>query len=69
MAYILKHALTDSLWLSFPHGMIGQPAEVFEFEGNVYSHHLSAIARKHSLIAGIYLCGSITLYVVFTSKR
>ncbi|XP_077571497.1 DNA excision repair protein ERCC-8-like [Stigmatopora nigra] len=28
-----------------------KPAEVFEFEGNVYSHHLSPIARKHSLIA------------------
>ncbi|XP_054466725.1 DNA excision repair protein ERCC-8 isoform X2 [Anoplopoma fimbria] len=29
-----------------------KPAEVFEFEGNIYSHHLSPIARKHSLIAG-----------------
>ncbi|XP_013858153.1 DNA excision repair protein ERCC-8 isoform X2 [Austrofundulus limnaeus] len=29
-----------------------KPAEVFEFDGNVYSHHLSPIARKHSLIAG-----------------
>uniref|UniRef100_A0A3Q3G6A8 DNA excision repair protein ERCC-8 n=1 Tax=Kryptolebias marmoratus TaxID=37003 RepID=A0A3Q3G6A8_KRYMA len=28
-----------------------KPADVFEFEGNVYSHHLSPIARKHSLIA------------------
>ncbi|XP_077378171.1 DNA excision repair protein ERCC-8 [Festucalex cinctus] len=28
-----------------------KPAEVFEFEGTVYSHHLSPIARKHSLIA------------------
>lgn len=28
-----------------------KPAEVFEFEGNVYSHHLSPIAKKHSLIA------------------
>ncbi|XP_028434546.1 DNA excision repair protein ERCC-8 isoform X2 [Perca flavescens] len=28
-----------------------KPAEVFQFEGNVYSHHLSPIARKHSLIA------------------
>lgn len=28
-----------------------KPAEVFEFETNVYSHHLSPIARKHSLIA------------------
>lgn len=33
--------------------VIFQPAEVFEFEGNVYSHHLSPIARKHSLIAGV----------------
>ncbi|XP_054630044.1 DNA excision repair protein ERCC-8 isoform X2 [Dunckerocampus dactyliophorus] len=29
-----------------------KPAEIFEFEGNVYTHHLSPIARKHSLIAG-----------------
>ncbi|XP_056889565.1 DNA excision repair protein ERCC-8 isoform X2 [Takifugu flavidus] len=28
-----------------------KPAEVFEFEGNVYSHHLSPIAKKHTLIA------------------
>ncbi|XP_061756685.1 DNA excision repair protein ERCC-8 [Nerophis ophidion] len=28
-----------------------KPAEVFEFEGNVYTHHLSPIAKKHSLIA------------------
>ncbi|KAJ8413989.1 hypothetical protein AAFF_G00065870 [Aldrovandia affinis] len=28
-----------------------KPAEVFQFEGNVYCHHLSPIARKHSLIA------------------
>ncbi|XP_019733589.1 DNA excision repair protein ERCC-8 [Hippocampus comes] len=28
-----------------------KPAEVFEFEDTVYSHHLSPIARKHSLIA------------------
>ncbi|MEQ2298412.1 DNA excision repair protein ERCC-8 [Ameca splendens] len=28
-----------------------KPAEMFEFEDNVYSHHLSPIARKHSLIA------------------
>nr|XP_057927389.1 DNA excision repair protein ERCC-8 [Doryrhamphus excisus] len=28
-----------------------KPAEVFEFESNVYTHHLSPIARKHSLIA------------------
>ncbi|XP_033828006.2 DNA excision repair protein ERCC-8 [Periophthalmus magnuspinnatus] len=28
-----------------------KPAEIFEFETNVYSHHLSPIARKHSLIA------------------
>ncbi len=48
--------LTDPvcLLLSCPysHFVIFQPAEVFEFEGNVYSHHLSPIARKHSLIAG-----------------
>uniref|UniRef100_A0A3B4BDZ2 Uncharacterized protein n=1 Tax=Periophthalmus magnuspinnatus TaxID=409849 RepID=A0A3B4BDZ2_9GOBI len=30
-----------------------KPAEIFEFETNVYSHHLSPIARKHSLIAGL----------------
>ncbi|XP_026870167.1 DNA excision repair protein ERCC-8 isoform X1 [Electrophorus electricus] len=28
-----------------------KPAEVFQFEGNVYCHHMSPIARKHSLIA------------------
>uniref|UniRef100_A0A8C7X8G3 DNA excision repair protein ERCC-8 n=1 Tax=Oryzias sinensis TaxID=183150 RepID=A0A8C7X8G3_9TELE len=28
-----------------------KPAEVFEFESNIYNHHLSPIARKHSLIA------------------
>ncbi|XP_068594697.1 DNA excision repair protein ERCC-8 isoform X2 [Brachionichthys hirsutus] len=28
-----------------------KPAEVFEFETNVYSHHLSPIARRHTLIA------------------
>ncbi|XP_066567519.1 DNA excision repair protein ERCC-8 [Amia ocellicauda] len=27
------------------------PAEVFNFEGTVYCHHMSPIARKHSLIA------------------
>lgn len=40
--------------LSFFHDVMLQPAEVFEFEGNVYSHHLSPIARKHSLIAGVW---------------
>lgn len=28
-----------------------KPAEEFQFEGNVYCHHMSPIARKHSLIA------------------
>lgn len=28
-----------------------KPAEVFQFEGNVYCHHMSPIARKHTLIA------------------
>ncbi|XP_067087079.1 DNA excision repair protein ERCC-8 isoform X1 [Osmerus mordax] len=28
-----------------------KPAEVFQFEGNVYCHHMSPVARKHSLIA------------------
>ncbi|XP_036435327.1 DNA excision repair protein ERCC-8 isoform X2 [Colossoma macropomum] len=28
-----------------------KPAEAFQFEGNVYCHHMSPIARKHSLIA------------------
>lgn len=40
--------------LSFSHDVMLQPAEIFEFEGNVYSHHLSPIARKHSLIAGVW---------------
>uniref|UniRef100_A0A7M4FFW3 ERCC excision repair 8, CSA ubiquitin ligase complex subunit n=1 Tax=Crocodylus porosus TaxID=8502 RepID=A0A7M4FFW3_CROPO len=29
-----------------------QPADVFNFEGTVYSHHMSPIATKHCLIAG-----------------
>uniref|UniRef100_A0A8C7KHJ5 DNA excision repair protein ERCC-8 n=1 Tax=Oncorhynchus kisutch TaxID=8019 RepID=A0A8C7KHJ5_ONCKI len=33
-----------------------KPAEVFQFEGNVYCHHMSPIARKHSLIAGVCVC-------------
>ncbi|XP_028852400.1 DNA excision repair protein ERCC-8 [Denticeps clupeoides] len=28
-----------------------KPAEVFQFEGNVYCHHMSPLARKHALIA------------------
>ncbi|XP_063051057.1 DNA excision repair protein ERCC-8 isoform X2 [Engraulis encrasicolus] len=28
-----------------------KPAEVFHFEGNVYCHHMSPVARKHTLIA------------------
>ncbi|KAK3540419.1 hypothetical protein QTP70_030970 [Hemibagrus guttatus] len=28
-----------------------KPADVFQFDGNVYCHHMSPIARKHSLIA------------------
>ncbi|KAG9334746.1 hypothetical protein JZ751_006583 [Albula glossodonta] len=28
-----------------------KPAEVFQFEGNVYCHHMSPVARKHSFIA------------------
>ncbi|KAI5610353.1 DNA excision repair protein ERCC-8, partial [Silurus asotus] len=27
-------------------------SDVFQFDGNVYCHHMSTIARKHSLIAG-----------------
>ncbi|KAI1900151.1 hypothetical protein AGOR_G00047060 [Albula goreensis] len=30
-----------------------KPAEVFQFEGNVYCHHMSPVARKHSFIAGV----------------
>uniref|UniRef100_A0A1D5P390 ERCC excision repair 8, CSA ubiquitin ligase complex subunit n=1 Tax=Gallus gallus TaxID=9031 RepID=A0A1D5P390_CHICK len=29
-----------------------QPADVFQFEGTVYSHHMSPVATKHCLIAG-----------------
>ncbi|XP_008172702.1 DNA excision repair protein ERCC-8 isoform X4 [Chrysemys picta bellii] len=29
-----------------------QPADVFNFEGTVYSHHMSPVATKHCLIAG-----------------
>ncbi|KAK7145775.1 hypothetical protein R3I93_013492 [Phoxinus phoxinus] len=28
-----------------------KPAEEFQFDGNVYCHHMSPVARKHSLIA------------------
>ncbi|OXB60120.1 hypothetical protein ASZ78_008426, partial [Callipepla squamata] len=28
-----------------------QPADVFQFEGTVYSHHMSPVATKHCLIA------------------
>uniref|UniRef100_A0A4W5KE97 DNA excision repair protein ERCC-8 n=1 Tax=Hucho hucho TaxID=62062 RepID=A0A4W5KE97_9TELE len=35
-----------------------KPAEVFQFEGNVYCHHMSPIARKHSLIAGVCVTSS-----------
>ncbi|XP_056145369.1 DNA excision repair protein ERCC-8 [Lampris incognitus] len=28
-----------------------RPAEIFQFEENIYCHHMSPIARKHSLIA------------------
>ncbi|KAK2898381.1 hypothetical protein QQF64_032420 [Cirrhinus molitorella] len=28
-----------------------KPAEEFQFDGNVYCHHMSPIARKHSLVA------------------
>lgn len=47
--------MTDPLFTSFSvfSHCDFQPAEVFEFDGNVYSHHLSPIARKHSLIAGV----------------
>lgn len=38
------------------HFLFFQLAEVFEFEGNVYSHHLSPIAKKHTLIAGVCVC-------------
>lgn len=70
LAYILNKTCTQvltnglistpkDLWLFFscsirPHVVTLQPAEVFEFDGNVYSHHLSPIARKHSLIAGVW---------------
>lgn len=49
----LNDTMCWSVHLSFCLFVICQPAEVFEFEGNVYSHHLSPIARKHSLIAGV----------------
>lgn len=49
----LADDLCVSITPSFFLFVILQPAEVFEFEGNVYSHHLSPIARKHSLIAGV----------------
>uniref|UniRef100_A0A8B9YZ82 Uncharacterized protein n=1 Tax=Buteo japonicus TaxID=224669 RepID=A0A8B9YZ82_9AVES len=32
-----------------------QPAGVFHFEGTVYSHHISPVATKHCLMAGMYV--------------
>uniref|UniRef100_A0A8C6YL83 ERCC excision repair 8, CSA ubiquitin ligase complex subunit n=1 Tax=Nothoprocta perdicaria TaxID=30464 RepID=A0A8C6YL83_NOTPE len=32
-----------------------QPADVFHFDGTVYSHHMSPVATKHCLIAGMYV--------------
>uniref|UniRef100_A0A3P8WL11 Excision repair cross-complementation group 8 n=1 Tax=Cynoglossus semilaevis TaxID=244447 RepID=A0A3P8WL11_CYNSE len=65
--YVHKFSVETVQWYPYDTGMIVsssfdktmkvwdtetlKPAEVFEFEGNVYSHHLSPIARKHSLIA------------------
>ena len=33
-----------------------QIADVFNFEETVYSHHMSPVATKHCLVAGLYLC-------------
>lgn len=32
-----------------------QTADVFNFEETVYSHHMSPVATKHCLVAGLYL--------------
>nr|XP_009925989.1 PREDICTED: DNA excision repair protein ERCC-8-like isoform X2 [Haliaeetus albicilla] len=32
-----------------------QPADVFHFEGTVYSHHMSPVATKHCLIAAVFV--------------
>uniref|UniRef100_A0A8C8JEB7 Uncharacterized protein n=1 Tax=Oncorhynchus tshawytscha TaxID=74940 RepID=A0A8C8JEB7_ONCTS len=32
---------------------------MFQFEGKVYCHHMSPISRKHSLIAGVCVCGCV----------
>uniref|UniRef100_A0A672KW69 DNA excision repair protein ERCC-8 n=1 Tax=Sinocyclocheilus grahami TaxID=75366 RepID=A0A672KW69_SINGR len=31
-----------------------KPAEEFQFDGNVYCHHMSPVARKQSLVAGVF---------------
>uniref|UniRef100_A0A671QNV2 DNA excision repair protein ERCC-8 n=1 Tax=Sinocyclocheilus anshuiensis TaxID=1608454 RepID=A0A671QNV2_9TELE len=31
-----------------------KPAEEFQFDGNVYCHHMSPVARRHSLVAGVF---------------
>uniref|UniRef100_A0A8D0G861 ERCC excision repair 8, CSA ubiquitin ligase complex subunit n=1 Tax=Sphenodon punctatus TaxID=8508 RepID=A0A8D0G861_SPHPU len=41
-----------------------QPADVFNFEATVYSHHMSPVATKHCLIAGLYnLFKTITVHL------
>lgn len=52
-SFFLPVQLIISAIIVFLRHVVIQPAEVFEFEGNVYSHHLSPIAKKHSLIAGV----------------
>lgn len=32
-----------------------QTADIFNFEETVYSHHMSPVATKHCLVAGLYL--------------
>lgn len=42
---------TYTLKMSFDY----QTADVFNFEETVYSHHMSPVATKHSLVAGLYM--------------
>ena len=39
-----------------------QIADVFNFEETVYSHHMSPVATKHCLVAGLYLCSFVFFF-------
>lgn len=48
-------ALLFSLELNTLNVFDSQTADVFNFEETVYSHHMSPVATKHCLVAGLYV--------------